>query len=191
MRMLHSATKLAAVCCASLLAMSCSSGYRGYGEFTDNGEGAATERYVVDFGKVDLGKPNQKAFRMAGLPHAEFTMGLRPAMSPACDKPALDKVVIELEVQAEDGSVVIHEAGALSSWTTSTAIVYRHGAERAESLSDGATRSVRVDVHAAQGWGTYFTPDSNATYLAKFYVRDTEGMAGCETRLVLIGGGWK
>ena len=50
--------RLVAVCFGALLAAACdsSSSYRGYGEFTDNGEGAAAERYVVDFGRIDLGK---------------------------------------------------------------------------------------------------------------------------------------
>ena len=191
MRMRRVTIKLVAVCLASLFTVACGSDYRGYGEFTDNGAGAAMERYMVDFGKVHLGKPGQKAFKMAGLPHVEFTMGLRPATSPDCDKPGLDKVVIELDVQAEDGAVVVHEEGPLGDWTASSSIVYRRGAERVESLPGGASRHVRIDVHTAQGWGTYFTPESSATYLAKFYVRETEGMTGCQTRLVLLGGGWK
>jgi len=181
--------KLATVCCAALLAVACSSGYRGYGEFTDNGAGAAMERYMVDFGKVDLGKPNQKAFRMAGLPHVEFSMGLRPVnVSASCNETALSKVNIELQVQSEDGAVVIAEDAPLGSWVSGAQLVYRRGAERQQV---GAAESTRTDVHAAQGWGTYFTPDSSATYLAKFYVRDTIGTQGCESRLVLLSGGWK
>ena len=169
--------------------MACSSGYRGYGEFTDNGASAATQRYVVDFGKIDLGKPNQKAFRMAGLPHVEFTMGLRPVnVSASCNDVALSKVNIELQVQSGDGAVVIAEDAPLGSWASGSQLLYRRGAERQQA---GAAGSTRTDVRAAHGWGTYFTPETSATYLAKFYVRDTDGTAGCESRLVLLSGGWK
>ena len=190
--MRRSALKFASVCLASLLTVACGSGYRGYGEFTDNGAGAATERYVVDFGKVDLGKPNQKAFRMAGLPHVEFTMGLRRSnFAAGCDAAALAKVTIKVEVQSEEGAVVIDEEAPLGSWAASAGLFYRRGAERAEASSEGVSRLVRNNVHTAQGWGSYFTPESSATYLAKFYVRDTDGTAGCESRLVLLSGGWK
>jgi hypothetical protein len=190
----HGSIKVPIVCIAALLVVACdqSSGYRGFGAFTDNGAATANERYVVDFGPVDLGKPGYKAFKMAGLPSVEFTMGLRPVgVSAGCDAAALNSVSVRLEVKTEDGAVVMAEEGPFKTWVTSSSLVYRRGAEHQEPKSGGAVERVRSDVHASQGWGTYFTPQGSATYRAKFNVLETNGASNCQSRLVLLSGGWK
>jgi hypothetical protein len=40
-------------------------------------------------------------------------------------------------------------------------------------------------------WGTYFTPKSSEAYVAKLAVVDNSNAVGCQSRLVLLGGGWK
>ena len=168
------------------------SGYRGYGEFTDKGPGTADGRYSVDFGPIDLSKPNHKAFRMVGLPSVEFTMGLRPVnVSSGCDAAALNAVSIRLEVKTDNDAIVIYQAGPLNTWVTSSSLVYRRGAERQEAKPGGAFELVRTGVLAADGWGTYFKPQTSATYFVKFDVLEAKGASSCESRLVLVGGGWK
>ena len=191
--MRNAIVKVPATCVALLLMVACDqSGYRGYGEFTDKGAGTAHERYTVDFGPIDLSKPNHKAFRMVGLPSVEFTMGIRPVnVSSGCDAGALSAISIRLEVQTENGAIVMHQEGPLSTWVTSSSLVYRRGIENQVPKSGGVFELVRTDVLAADGWGTYFTPQSSATYFAKFDVLEAKGASSCESRLVLIGGGWK
>jgi hypothetical protein len=191
--MRQSTIKLTVACVASILVAACDqSGYRGYGEFTDRGAEAANERYIVDFGRIDLSKPNHKFFKMVGLPSVEFTMGLRPVnVSSGCDAAALNSVSIRLEVAAENGAFVMAEEGPLNTWVTSSSLVYRRGKEHQEPKSGGAFELTRSDVLAADGWGTYFTPQSSATYFVKFDVLEAKGTSSCESRLVLVGGGWK
>ena len=182
------------ICAAALQVAACgqSPHYRGDGTFTDFGPQTAHERYVIDLGAIDLSRPNRQAFRMLGLPSVELTMGLRQVnVSAGCDAAALGAVRIRLDVDTEDGAVVISEEGPLSAWTSSPDLVYRRGSELQKPSGDGSFQIVPTGVRAFRGWGTYFTPKSSETYLAKFEVLDARGASGCESRLVLLGGGWK
>jgi hypothetical protein len=169
-----------------------SHGYRGDGTFTDFGPTAAHERYVLDLGPIDLSRPNRQSFKMIGLPPAEFTMGLREVnVSAGCDVTALASISVRLDLQVEDGAVVIAEQAPLSEWVSSPDLLYRRGQDRREAVGGGAVRFVPIGIRASGGWGTYFTPMSSGTYLARFTVLDARGASGCESRLVLLGGGWK
>lgn len=169
-----------------------SSGYHGDGTFSDAGLGAAHERYTVDLGPVDLSVPGRRSFKLLGLPPVEFTMGVRPVnVSSGCDANLLKTVTLRIHVQSEDGAVVVDEQGPLGAWTRSADLVYRRGTENQEPQPDGAVKLVRAGLRSSGGWGTYFTPRSAAAYLASFEVLDTHGGSGCESRLVLLGGGWK
>lgn len=185
--------KLSIACVASLLAVACdSSGYHGYGEFKDNGAGATQERYVVDFGPVDLGKASRKSFKVAGLPPVEFAMGLRPvSTSTGCDAAALKAVNVRIEMHGGDGIIVMAEEGPLSTWVTSSNLIYRRGAEQGDKASGDASGPARSGVLPSGGWGTYFTPQDSTTYLVNFRVLEAKGVAGCGSRLVLVSTGRK
>ena len=183
-----------AICVALLPIASCdrSHGYRGDGTFRDFGPATAIDRYVVDLGPIDLSRPNQRSFRLLGLPGVEFTMGLRQVnVSARCDAAALSSVRVRLEVKTGDGALVIAEDGPLSTWVNSPQLVYRRGVELEKPEAGGAFQLVRTGVRASGGWGTYFTPRSSAPYFAEFDVVDAQGASGCESRIVLLGGGWK
>ena len=191
---MHARANVPIRCATLFLMVACdrSPTYHGDGVFTDMGPEAAHERYVVDLGAIDLSKPNRRPFKVVGLPSVEFTMGLRQVnVSVGCDAAALDAVRVRLDVQTEDGAIVVAEEGPFSIWVHSSSLVYRRGAERQEPEAGGAVKYVPTGVRASGGWGTYFTPRTSATYLATFEVLDSPGAAGCESRLVLIGGGWK
>jgi hypothetical protein len=129
---------------------------------------------------------------MRGLPQAEFTVGLRQVnVSAGCDRAALGSVRVRLDMRTDDGAVVVAEEAPLNAWVSSPDLVYRRGAEREDPKAGGAFELVRTGVRASRGWGTYFTPERAATYLAQFEVLDAHGVAGCESRLMLLGGGWK
>jgi hypothetical protein len=185
--------KLSMACLASLLAGACDwPGYHGFGEFTDNGAGATQERYVVDFGPVDLGKSSRKSFKMAGLPPVEFTMGLRPVSpSSGCDAATLSAINVRVEMHTGDGILVMAEEGPLSTWVTSTNLIYRRGAEQGDGKTGDASARVRSGVLPSGGWGTYFTPQTSTTYLVNFRVLGVKGAPGCESRLVLVSAGGK
>jgi len=119
-------------------------------------------------------------------------MGLRPInVSSGCNATLLNTVTIRVHVQDEHGAVVVDEQGPLGAWTTSSDLVYRRGTENQEPIPGGAVKLVRIGVRSSGGWGTYFTPQPAETYLAGLEVLNTHGASGCESRLVLLGGGWK
>jgi hypothetical protein len=183
-----------AICAALLQTAACdaSHSYSGDGTFTDFGATTAIERYVIDLGPIDLSRPNRQSFKLRGLPAAEFTMGLRQInVSAGCDAAALAAVRVRLDVRTEDGAVVVAEEAPLMAWVASPDLVYRRGVEREEPKPGGAVELVRTGVHASGGWGTYFTPRRHTTYRAQFEVLDAHGASGCDSRLVLLGGGWK
>jgi len=99
--------------------------------------------------------------------------------------------MVHAGIQGSDGAAIVDEQGRLGTWTASSNLLYRRGRERQEPESDGAVKLVREGVHGSGGWGTYFTPKRAATYVASFDVIDAPGTSGCESRLVLLGGGWK
>ena len=166
--------------------------YRGNGILTDAGVGTAGFRYVVDLGAVSLSNPNRRSFKMVGLPATEFTIGLRPVnVSTGCDASSLYSTRVRLNIQADDGSVVVAEEGPLSTWITSSNLVYKRGTEREEPKAGGVFELIRSGVRASGGWGTYFTPQTSVTYVAKFDVLETHGTTGCDSHLILLGGGWK
>jgi hypothetical protein len=186
--------KLPTICVAALLLVACDSSpsYRGDGTLSDMGLGAAHERYVVDLGPIDLSKPGHRSFKFAGLPSVEFTIGLRSVnVLGGCGASALSAVGIRLRVQTENGAIVVDEEAPLSAWVASSSLVYRRGAERQEPRTGGAVEFVRTGVRTSGGWGTYFTPQSATTYVTNFEVLTARGASGCESRLVLLGGGWK
>ncbi len=164
----------------------------GCGRWAARGLGTAQDRYVVDLGRIDLSRPNRQSFKMRGLPSVEFTMGLRQVnVSAGCDATAFGAVRVALNVQADDGAVVVAENAPLADWAASPHLVYRRGAERQEPRPGGAVEFVRTGVRASGGWGTYFTPRSHTTYVAQLEVISAQDASGCESRLVLLGGVWK
>jgi hypothetical protein len=192
--MRHVTLAIAVACATSLLISACdlSTGYQGYGTFSDMGAGAATERYKVDFGPIELGKANQRMFKMSGLPPVEFTMGLRPVKpSAGCDAAALSAVSVRIDMETADGSIVIAEEGPLSTWATSSSLVYRRGRDQPAPAAGAPSDRARAGVLAAQGWGTYFTPQSATWYLVKVSVLEANVTTHCESRLVLLSSGWK
>jgi hypothetical protein len=177
---------------AALQVTACAPQYSGDGTFTDFGPLSAHERYLVDLGPVDLSRSNERTFRMLGLPSTELTVGLRQVnVSAGCDAAALAAERVRIAVVGGDDAGAVSEEAPLGAWVHSPDLVYRRGAERQEPLGDGSVRLVRVGIRAYSGWGTYFTPKPGQTYIATFEVLDAAGTAGCESRLVLLGGGWK
>jgi len=165
---------------------------KGDGKFTDFGPLTAIDRYLVDLGPIDLSRANKRSFRMLGLPSTELVIGLRQVnVSAGCDAAALAAERIRIDVTTSDGVAVVSEEAPLSAWVTSSSVVYRRGVELQEPAGEGVVRMVRTGVRPFGGWGTYFTPSSFETYAARLEVFDAQGVSGCESRLVVVGGGWK
>lgn len=188
----HFATGLLLMVVVATAGCDASSGYRGDGILYDAGVAAGHQRYIVDLGAIDLSSPNHRTFRMAGLPTAEFTAGMRPIdVSGGCSADAASEVEVRLSIRTGEGALVVDEAGPIKAWIASSGLLYRRGTERQEPRPDGSVERMQTGARASGGWGTYFTPTSGTTYVVDFKVTRALGSGHCESSLVLLGGGWK
>src|SRR4030095_6804890 len=163
-----SAAGLFIVGCASIL-------YAGDGRLHDAGPLAASERYVLDLGPIDLSASRTYAFNLSQLPNTPMTVGLYivaenvPVRALYESKPI--NTMVTVEMTNDRGEQVLSERGELSSWTWSgrgderdRSFVYRSGAFHEVPVRPGVTTGVRDGELADAGWGTYFTPRSNGRY---------------------------
>ena len=152
--------------------------YSGDGYLIDNGRGAATDRYVLNLGPVDLTRRGTTSFRMAGLPDANFVVGME-IRAASEDSTAIErqpvKATVSLKVSDSTGTVLFAKTAALNEWTWS---VPRDG--------DWAF------VYGRGEPGTYFTARPKTEYTLTLSVLDPEpGPPKYTTVLLAKSGGWK
>lgn len=69
--------------------------YSGDGHLTDNGVRAATNRYVLNLGEVDLSQRGTKTYRIANLPEANFVARIEISVVPKdCTAYALQNISV-------------------------------------------------------------------------------------------------
>ena len=172
--------------------------YRGDGRLLDRGWSAAHNRYTVDLGAVDLASCGRRTFVMALMPVTEFTVGLELTTS---DGTAVDvgklTTPLHLRLSNEKNELVFEIRAALSDWVLSRVrdqhhrgFLYLRGPEAHVPSSADTFRIERRNVQADGGWGTYFTPRRDGSYVL---VIDCEAPIAsiASARLVAHGGGWK
>jgi hypothetical protein len=168
---------------AALLAAACTRQYSGDGTFTDLGRNAYAPRYRIDLGPVDLSQRGTYRFRISGLPSTRFLIGLTKVdISSGCDSKVLGAVRIRVLVGANDGTAVVFQEAPLRDWVTSPNLLYRRGVEHTESLGNG-------QVQLFQDGGSGFAPNPDESYSIFFDVLEADGVTGCKSHLVAIGGG--
>jgi hypothetical protein len=129
--------------------------YSGDGALIDNGSGAATDRYVLDLGPIDLTQRARKTFRLVGLPQSNFVVGIqiKAAADPALISGRLLNPTISLSLSDSSGTVLFSKRSSLDGWTWSvpasagTAFVY--GREDPSTYFDaaaGAEYTLILDV---------------------------------------------
>lgn len=174
----------------------------GDGRLTDKGPDAASDRYVVDLGPVDLSTPGKMTYQVSGLPRDEFTVGLQITAADTSiavkDSDPLDTLVT-LTMSNEASELIVEERGPLRTWKWTylidrphEAFVYRSG--RAEQVPiDAKTYTYRLlDVKPDEGWGSYFKPRGRGRYSVTLQVEPgSEQAIPVEARLQMRGGGWK
>jgi hypothetical protein len=160
-----------------LLGASASVAYRGDGHFLDRGPLTAHERYVIDFGAVDLAVAAPRTFLLGDLPDAAFTLGLRVSSNSLPEVPTWKQhpfnPTVRLVLTDESGQVLLDTRDPLEKWTwsgrvdvPSQAFVYRRDFD--------------------------FTPKRNASYrLLLEAVHPDVGLGAYSVRLQMVGGGWK
>jgi len=174
------------------------SNYNGDGVLTRTKSGSSI--YKLNLGSVQLSSEQRASYRLAALPHQEFTVGLEveghsPGPSSIFDtKPLTAEVSIRLVNERHE--VVIDETDSLKNWVWSGALgipnrsfIYRRGETRDIPDDTGAVRIELVDKRPDEGWGTYFVPRRDAVYELQFTVITKDAAASrFEIEVVAYGG---
>jgi len=186
---------------ALLLAAGCyEARYSGDGKLTDDGPFAASERFVLDLGELNVTQPNTRTYRMASLPQETLTLGL-DVIAPTGEllyetRPI--RAVVRFLLLDEKGRTVVDEAANLDEWVWSwgarerTSFVYRRGSTRDVPIGGGAVEVELTGQKTDEGWGTYFKPRRNGSYILRVEVqRGDPASVNYRTVVRARGGGWK
>lgn len=152
--------------------------YSGNGHLIDNRPRAATDRYVLDVGPIDLTRRGTTTFRIVDLPEVNFAAGLEIRVAPQ-DRAALEqrpvKATVSLTLSDSTGTVLFEKTAPLDAWTWSV----RRGAHQAFVYGRGEP-------------GTYFTARPKTEYTLTLGVVDPDSNATKYTAALLAkSGGWK
>ncbi len=110
--------------------------YSGDGYLVDNGSSAATDRYILNLGKIDLTKSGTSTCRLDNLPSVDFVVGIQidvKAENQSVIENRMVNPIVSFELQGAGGEILFNEKGNLKDWTWSVprvgnkAFVYRVG----------------------------------------------------------------
>jgi len=71
--------------------------YSGDGHLVDNGVRAATDRYVLNLGSIDLNQRGTKTYRIANLPEINFLVGIEISVAPE-DRATIEKRAVSPDI---------------------------------------------------------------------------------------------
>lgn len=171
----------------------CDRPYSGDGELSDPGLLAATDRYVLNLGNIDLWKNKDYQYNINNLPEKNFVFGIDSSHKDITnDDPhsgIRDKINIKLVVTDQDGLEVINESALIKDWVWSHArgSSYVFGYRRCDEEADAKGYFTCVE-----GTGTYFTPSEGKQYTVKLVVSGEERLKSeLIGTLLAKSGGWK
>lgn len=152
--------------------------YSGDGHLIDNGLLAATDRYVLNLGSIDLGQRGTKTFRIASLPETNFVAGIEISVAPE-DRANIEKRAVNptllLELSESGGKVVFSKKSDLDTWTWSV-----------------PTNESRAFIYGRGEPGTYFQPLAQIEYTLTLTVLEPHPSQLKYTALLVAkSGGWK
>lgn len=152
--------------------------YSGNGQLIDNGSLAATDRYVLNLGSIDLTQRGTKTFRIANLPEASFVTGIEISVVPE-DRTVIEKQrvnpTISLELSGPGAKVLFSKKSTLDTWTWSVP-------------ADGH----RAFVYGRGEPGTYFNALPKIEYMLTLTVLEPDHSQSKYTALLMAkSGGWK
>jgi hypothetical protein len=164
------------LCMTLLSACSASDKYSGDGRMVDNGVTAANERYVVELGYVDLTKIGSHTFRIAGLPKANFVIGLQiPVVTTnGAEAAATTTADVSIKLIGPTQEIIVDVAGPLSEWTWS-----------------GPLHATSNFIYKREPLKSYFDATPSTEYHLRVDVRTVDRATGTRALVVLKSGGWK
>ena len=154
------------------------SSYSGDGHLTDNGPLAATDRYVLDLGPIDLTQPGKKHFRIANLPEVNFVVGVEISVAPQ-DQVVVEKQlinsVLSLELSESAGETLVAKKAALNTWTWSV-----------------PAEGHQAFIYGREKQATYFNARAKTKYVLTLNVLEPDrSQSKYSSQLKMKSGGWK
>ncbi len=152
--------------------------YSGDGHLIDNGVTAATDRYVLDLGAIDLSQRGTKTYRIANLPETSFVVGIEIGVAPEeraiIEKQAVSAAIL-LELSSVGGQVLFTKKSTLDAWTWSVLV-----------------GDLRAFVYGRGEPGTYFQPLPQTEYTLTLTVLEPDtSQSNYTASLLAKSGGWK
>jgi hypothetical protein len=174
----NTAKYILAISMLSIIGCEPASQYSGDGQLVDKGSFAATDRYVLNLGSVDLTQQTTKTFRLSNLPEENFVVGIEvddhTHNRAVIDKQQLNANVM-LELTNAKGKVIFTKKAPLNTWTWSVPVV-----------------GSQAFVYGRGNPDTYFDATLNTEYMLTISVLDVESSkTKYSARLLLKSGGWK
>lgn len=165
-------------------------GYKGEGNFVDQGATEPNHRFILDVGSLTMKQGNQVEWVIGPLPSEVFFFGFvgegitfdkeRLVRTGSLADPALDCEVEVSLIQVEDDQVIVDATGDLKDWTwtgdaehSGRAFVYKNPAN--PSIPSNGTR------FSAKAW---------KTYRLKVHVLNSN-QEDLQATIRMRGGGWK
>ena len=153
----------------------CWEGYSGDGRMIDNGPLAATERYILNLGGVNLGKRGLSTFRMKNLPSVKFNCGIALPFPPDARQKGWTGAIIAIRILDENGQIAWQASGPLQNWPWAT-----------------RRDSTEVIAYAPDPTVGYFLPKEQSTYQVQFEVlTEDTSVSNLKASIELKSGGWK
>lgn len=157
------------------------SDYSGVGKLTDNGPSAATDRYILDLGTVDLSKIGTTTYRIANLPAANFVAGIDFSVESINQEIISNNNLntsVSISLADSNGEEIFNKNGRLANWSWA-----RKRIEPTKAFIYGSGSGLEQ---------TYFDPKPHAEYVLKFTVLKIDSThIKHEATLKLKSGGWK
>ncbi len=152
--------------------------YSGDGHLVDNGVRAATDRYVLNLGSIDLNQRGTKTYRIANLPEINFLVGIEISVAPE-DRATIEKRAVSpdilLELSSLGGEFIFTKKSKLDTWTWSVPI-----------------NESRAFIYGRGEPGTYFQSLSQTQYTLTLTVLEPDPSQSKYTALLMVkSGGWK
>ena len=152
--------------------------YSGDGQLIDNGPGAATDRYVLKLGNIDLSQRGTKTYRIANLPETSFVTGIKITVEHE-DRASVEKravnPTIRLELSDVSGEAVFKNESKLDTWTWSV-----------------PANEPLAFIYVREKQGTYFHPHPETEYTLVLTVLEPDASQTKYTASLLAkSGGWK
>jgi hypothetical protein len=172
--------------------------YAGDGQLTDHGWFLIGGRaYTIDLGPVDLTQRGTYSYCLNRPPVVKWVIGLdvlEPVSNPPSDPRTKHRAKVRIRLETSDNHLVVLEEGPVETWRRSTGFgdqrsFYTRDGEGRELPLDGGggTRYQRLGERADSGWGTYFNPRPDATYVLSLEVLEPDPQPRQPARLLVYG----